>query len=343
MKNKQKFLTLNLQHFADIGSDDGGSQGSEPSNSNYGYSDLPEYEGGLEVESMEANIPNPLLVDDVSDPGTNQPEAKQGEQQETPTGEEAPEFDFGGRKVRPDDPESIKGVYQDWQQQQQYIQQLQQQNKQFQQMMDMMQQQGTNQPQQQEQQGPSQERLQAIHEEYMDKMYDNVFEAQKWLHAQPEYQEFLKQQITPIVEPYVQPLEQERQYNQQIQKMQQQYSDFDSLIPQMQQILEERPDIGNRDDALETVYWMAKGQTAAQQPSPEQLLSDPNFQQQILTNEQIRNQILQQYATQKQQTNQNIPPVMGRNPSGQSPAYREQAPRTLAEGSRAFRRSLGLS
>lgn len=343
-----KFLRLNLQHFAE--GDAPGNQGSTPppqgDNSYVEYSELPEYEGGLQPDEFENNLPNPLLVEDVDNTDPNQQETPQPP---NPEANQAPEFDFGGRKVRLDDPDSVRGAHQDWQQQQQYIQQLQQQNKQFQQMMDTIQQNQQNtvqQTQQQQPQGPSTERMEQIHNEYMDKMYDNVFEAQKWLHQQPEYREFLQQQVEPMIQPYVQPYEQERQYQKQIQDMQQQHADFDQLIPQMQELLNERPDLGNRDDALETVYWMAKGQSINGQntpPTPEQLMNDPDFQQQILSNESIRNQIIQQYTGQKQQTIRNTPPVMGKNPSGNSPAYQDKTPRTLAEGSRAFRRSLGLN
>lgn len=339
-------LSLDLQYFSEGGE---GDQGGSQAQNDVDY----EYQGGMEPETHEQNhVPNPLLTDDEvlqsqqqSAPQSQEPQqAQQAQQAQT----QPEEFDFGGRKVRPNDIESIKGVYQDWQNQQQYIQQLQQQTKQFEQMMNLMQQQGVNtqQEQQQGQQPPQTadpERLQQIHDQYMDKMYENVFEAQKWLHSQPEYQEMLRQQVQPIIEPYVQPYEQERQYQQQIQQMQQQYADFDSLIPQMQTILDEKPEIGSRDDALEMVYWMAKGKAATQTPTPEQLLQDRDFQQQILSNEQIRNQVLQQYTQQKQQINSNVPPMMGGSPGGASPAFQQQAPRTLSEASRAFRRSLGLS
>lgn len=84
---------------------------------------------------------------------------------------------------------------------------------------------------------------------------------------------------------------------------------------------------------------MAKGRAAQTAPQPEQLLSDPSFQQQIIQNEQIRNMILQSY--QQAKVDSQPPIVMAQQVSQTPTSLGEKRPKTLAEASAAFMKYLG--
>lgn len=250
---------------------------------------------------------------------------------------EVEELDFGGRKVKAVDP-AIKELHNDWselnrtlQQKNQQLQEMQQRLQQYEQMVQAFQQFQQPLVQQQPPQ-PSPEELERMKEEFLNKFYENPLEA---------LNEYVQRVINEQVKPVIEPIQRERQWQEQAQQLMQKYSDFQTYVPQMQQIVEQNPGLAELPNALEVLYLMAKGMTAQPQPTPEQLLSDPQFRQKILQDESIRNEVLKQYMQSKQQTNQQTPPVMGRQPGGTAPAAPEEQPKTLRDGTRAFLRWLG--
>lgn len=302
-------------------------------------------------EEFGAYEPEPI---DTGDNPLTGIETAPGTSQEQPQEISQEELDFGGRKVKVTDPQfhdlhkDYSELNRTYQQTNQQLQMLQQQNQMFQQMMEQGQF-GGQQQQQQAEPTPQdvQARLAEINDEYMEKFYDNAIEAEKWRMSQPEYQQFIAEQYRPIIEQYikplqefVQPMQQEQKWQNEIRQISEKYSDFEQYTDHMQELLQEAPHMAEMPNALETMYFVAKGRAAQNVPSPEQMLSDPNFQQQIMQNEQIRNQIVNQYVGGKQQQYQNTPNMMG-SQMGQAPSIPEEMPTSISQGSKMFRKYLG--
>ena len=107
----------------------------------------------------------------------------------------------------------------------------------------------------------------------------------------------------------------------------------------MQALLQESPQLAELPNAIDNLYFMAKGRAAQTAPQPEQLLDDPSFQQKIIQNEQIRNMVLQNYQQIKTQSQ---PPVVMAQQVAQTPtSLGENRPRTLAEASKAALKFFG--
>lgn len=243
-------------------------------------------------------------------------------------------LDFAGRKVPVLDP-IIKEVHRDYselnktyQQTNQRVRELETMNQQYMAMVQQF--------QQTAQQAPTPEPaapvdLEAQREAFMDRFYENPLQA---------IQDLVSSQVNPVL----QPITQEKQFQADVQVMEQRYSDFRDVMPAMRDLLTEMPHLG--EQGLETLYLITKGKTAqapTQAQTPEQLMQDPAFIAQIMQNEQIRNQIVQQHVTQRQQINQQIPFVMGNQPGGQAPTMPENKPQSIREGSKMFLKSMGFN
>lgn len=308
--------------------------------------------------SKFTDVPNPLLVDYQADTpslqsdGTIPTPNDQG--QETPSLEE---LDFGGRKVPVVDP-IITELHKDYshltktyQQTNQELVNARQLAEQWQQLAQQNQQSSAqpSTPQQNSSTNISEERLNSLNEEYMEKMYENKFEADKWWNEQPEIvaltQERQRAEIEALVSERLAPIEQERiQLEAQKIEMQfrQDHPDFEDYRDSMQEILDSNPSIGNLPDALEWLYMKAKTQSTPAAPTIEDMLMNPQYQQQILQDENILNMAFQKYQEKKMNTNQNLPNLMGSPVGTQTPmSAGESAPRTLAEATRNWLRSTG--
>lgn len=296
---------------------------------------------------------NPLLAGlqggepPAQPPGAGQPPA-------APPAQPPVELDFGGRKVTPNDPNSLQQLHGDWQELNRTYQSQLQANQQLQQqMLQLMQAQAqpAQPPQPAQPQPPSPEKLKEINDKYWEMAYENKVEADAWLQQQPEYQQQMSSQFQSQVEAYVQkhvmplvqPIVQEREYSQQANQLSQKYPDFVQHVPQIRQLFQQNPALADMPGGMEYAYLAAKGMTAQSQPAPtpEQMLQDPNFIQQILGNEQIRNQMISQYVTNRSDTNQQIPPVMGNQPGGSPPAMPPEEPKSWRDATKAFLSSMG--
>lgn len=267
----------------------------------------------------------------------------------TPT-PQTEQLDFAGRMVNVVDP-VIKDIHKDYTQLQKTFQetnngfrQMQEQNQFLMGLVQQFQQQPQAPVAPQQPPGPTPEQLQEFNQQYTERFYDNPVEANKMLLESPFMKDVLQKQVEQMVRPFIEPFQKERQFNQEVQSAQNKYPDFQQFAPQMQAALQANPKLA--DLGLETVYLVAKGAQSnaapQQMPTPQQLLSDPNFKQHVFGNEQIRNEIIQQYMTNRTQSNQQIPPVMGNQPGGNPPAMPEQRPKSIREASNAFSKFLGL-
>lgn len=250
-------------------------------------------------------------------------------------------FDFAGRKIEVADPSiaaALKDVHKDYTaltgtftQTSQRVKELEQANQTYLNLLNQGQQQMQGQqPIQSEQQGgPSEEDVEQMKADFMEKFYENPLTAIEGM---------LEQMFQQKVQPVIEPISKERAWNEQVSGLQQKYPDFQTMIGPMQQLIEEMPELAQH--GLESVYHFAKRAQPAQAPTPEQLLSDPNFLQQLSQNPQVQQQFLSQYMQGKQ--GQQAPTIMGGQPGGQMPAALEDRPKDIRSGSAAFKRYLGL-
>lgn len=313
------------------GGDSGGDLGGAPAPATPSVASAPPVQQGT----------NPLLDDLFGQPPAEPQAPMLGE--EPPAAPTVEELDFAGRKVPVVDP-VIREIHKDYsnlaktyQETNQSVRQLQEQNQMYQQMIQYFQQQG-QQPQQAqapaEPPAPSPE----DNEQFMSQWYDSPISTVQQL-IERQVQSLVESQVKPIIEP----IQRERQYSQELQQLASKHSDFQEHLPVMQQIVQSNPNLASQ--GLETVYWVAKGQNVQpQQPTytPDQLLQDPQFRQQLLGDEKLRNEIVSSYMQQRQQTNQQVPPVMGNQPGGSPPAMPDEKPKTIREASKMFSRYLGL-
>ena len=199
-------------------------------------------------------------------------------------------------------------------------------------------------PQEQVPQGPTPEEQAQFEEQFFSDWSDKPLETTIKL-VQNVVQQAIQQAMQPVM-PLVQSHNQyqaQAQWNSRIEQFASDpsRSDFDSLRPQMAELAEKMPEIQDRPDAIEALYFMAKGRTQAQQPqTPEQLLQDPAFIQKILENEGIRNQVIQKHVIDPVKQGQ-PPVVMGSQPGGVAPSTPANKATSIKEGSRNLLAWLG--
>jgi hypothetical protein len=234
-------------------------------------------------------------------------------------------LDFGGRKLEAN--ADLQGLHKDFTEQQRYITSLQEQVNLYKQQ--------TVQPQaQQAQQAPEiNPDVENWDEDDWAKFYDNAPGVIGNV-VQSKIQKYVSEKLDPIL--------QERQWNNEIQRMYEQYPDFDQFVGDVQALVNQQPDkYAEREGGLEDAYYRAKATKGVADPA--QLAQDPQFlQQYVMNNPQVQQQAVQQYFQQKQQTNNQIPTVMGRGSGGFTPQTPDASPTTLKEASRAFLKNLGV-
>lgn len=275
---------------------------------------------------------NPLLTDDPAEQTTEEFQDMgenlegQNENLEQQTEEQPNMFDFGGRQVNPNDPESLKGLHEDWTQTQRYIQQMQTERQQLQQQMYQMAQAQQQLFQQQQPQQPQEEPFDS--EAFLEKFYANPNEAIGSI-----TQKAVEQAIGQIRQEY-EPIVKERQYQEQIHSVASKYQDFQKYVPQISQMVAQMGEDGANQVGLENLYFRAK---ALSQPDPNQFLNDPQFiTQHVMNNEQIRNQLYNEFMRTKQQT-QPKAPVMGNQYGGQASFANQSTPKSLEEAGKLAR------
>ncbi len=160
---------------------------------------------------------------------------------------------------------------------------------------------------QEPQQSP--EEVQERNQKWLDKFYESPMEALNEVVSQS-----VVQAVTPLNQK-IQYQESVSRYSQQVTEARQKYPDFDSFMPQMQEIIREQGAyLANLPNSVDVIYNMAKAQTIK---SPEDYLKDEAFRQKLLQDETIRNEILKQYA---QTVKDGQPPVVLSNQHGEPPS-----------------------
>ncbi len=320
-------------------------------------------EPGNSIFSKYAENPNPLTQPDVEPtPETPeqtivQPEGQGNEDVNGGQGEQGTQekevLDFSGRKVEVIDPiigelhKDYTNLNKTYQQANQELQQYKQMVQDYQALQQERQQVAHPTEQQQPKLGEiSPERMQELNEGYLERMYENKVEADRWYNSQPEIQAQRQQELEALVNSRVNeivgPIQQERELHTQIQELQGRFQDFDDVSPKIQELLTEQPELANMPNALEAMYYMAKGRMVDTAPTPESMLQNPQFQEQIVQNPQIQQMILQNYQKSKLEQHQTIPTVIGKQAGAQtSYSAGDAKPKTLAEASEAVRRWMG--
>jgi hypothetical protein len=348
-EEKGFYLPVNIQFFGDgEGAPEGGSGEPEGGSGqeNYDYS-----------QGWGNDNDNPLLGDDNPEGGDPQGGDPEGGEPNNPNPEpQGEEFDFGGRKIKVTDPnmiETLKGLHNDYNNLNGYATRTSQQLKTYEQQMQtyqQMQQNGMNQqnqqPQNQEPQGTSQEDINKYNEEYLERFYENPYEADKWKMTQPVYQAQMKEQMDAYIKPHIEPYETRDKWNNAVSEAQREFQDFEEMKPKITEVAKQFPEMAQDPANIKQLYYMAKGmsgegQQQQQSMNPQDLLKDPNFVNQILQNENIRNQVISQYANNKQQTNSQIPPIMGGHAGGQPPSMPEDKPKTISDATQRMMKWLG--
>lgn len=346
-----KFLTLDLQFFSEEHPFAAESVAPEP----HPFAAEPDNS----MFAKFADAPNPLLAPDVpletqvhsQDQGLEVP----GEQL-LPGGEPIPEeqfLDFSGRQVKVIDP-VINDLHKDYTNLNKTYQQTSQELQQYKQTVadyqSRMQEQTAAHPAQPTQtQGMTPERRAEINETYMEMQYSDKIGADEWLASQPEIvaanNQRLQSEIDARVNEIVGPIQQERQLQEEVTKMHSQFADFESVTPQIQALLASNPALADMPNALENMYYMAKGQAAHSAPPVptfESMMQDPTNQANIVQNEQIQKMVMENYQKSKLQQTQQIPTVMGNNAGARTPmSAGERTPQTMQEATAAFLRYQG--
>lgn len=162
-------------------------------------------------------------------------------------------------------------------------------------------------------------------EQLMNKFYENP--AQFFNEIKEQAKQELMQQIAPIQEQYQMQQEQAR-WNEAVNNFATSHQDFQQWQPAMQEVLANNPHIANLPNGLEVAYAMAKGQNYQ---DPNAILQDQNFvKQNILGNQDIKNQIIQEYL-QSLNKGQQAPTVIGGQVGGAMPMTPDNKPQNMDE------------
>jgi hypothetical protein len=250
----------------------------------------------------------------------------QGEQfQQAPVPQEPQVLDFGGRRLQAN--EDLMGLHKDFTEQQRYITALTDQINTYKQMTQQFQAQPQAQPEPQQVSSNVAEWNEETWQEFYDKPQDIIGSI-----VQDAIQQFAAQNLDPIL--------QERQWTNEIQRMYDSFPDFDQYVGDIQQLVDSDPRYAG-EGGLEDAYYRAKATKGSMNPA--QLAQDPQFlNQYVMNNPQVQTQMLNQYYNQKQQTNAQLPTNMGRGAGGFTPQTPESSPTNLREASRQFMKTLGL-
>jgi len=189
----------------------------------------------------------------------------------------------------------------------------------------------------------SQEEIEKLNEEWMQKWYDNPTMAIAELVyplAQNIAQQITASQLQPL-QPIIERLMEEEQVNQLTQRFEplreQNPEEFAELLPTMQEIVDELGDsIGSIPNAERVIYDLAKARYAqVNKPKTlEELLADPANRQKVLQDESIRQEILKVHA---QQIKQGQPPVVISSQPGIPPATPPAEIKSIKDGTNALR------
>jgi|GEM_PF-4701719 len=145
------------------------------------------------------------------------------------------------------------------------------------------------------------------------------------------------QQVQPIVQQHVQ-AQQINHFTQQVNSLMQADPAAKDALVAAKGLFDANPDLGKAisqlPNAMEVAYNLGKQLMPKPEPTPEQLLQDPNFLQTVISHPEVKNNILKSHVEAIKQGQP--PPVMGSQP-GQAPAAPAQKPKSIKEASNFVR------
>lgn len=265
----------------------------------------------------------------VSVPNADPQVQPQGQGEGVPQVQPEPTLlDFGGRKLPANEvkPEDLMGLHKDYTEQQRYITALQEQVNVYKQLTQQTQPQGQQQPQAQPEQNPYADIPENWSEDEWAKFYDSAPRKIAEI-ARQEAMRIVQQQLSETVEPIIQ----ERNWNNEIQRMYDSFPNFGDYVADVQALVNQDARYA-QPGGLENAYYRAVAEKGLQQPQPQQLAQDPQVQQIVMNN----------WMQQKSQTNATLPPVMGRGAGGFTPQTPDASPQTIRQASKLFLKQLGL-
>lgn len=195
------------------------------------------------------------------------------------------------------------------------------------------------------------EKEKALEEYYADPLAAQTKRDQQTMKAMEHR---MNQMLENVLKPLA-PVVENHQHSQQVQTFTQHIDafkssgvapDFDSLVPQMSQIVTRYGDwLEGLPNPIEVVYQMAKGMTAsapaAPPPTLEDMLKDPNSREKILADPSIQTEIAKSYVSKI--ASGAAPVVIGAQPGGVPPATPGERPTSARDAGKMFSRFLNQS
>lgn len=171
-------------------------------------------------------------------------------------------------------------------------------------------------------------------EEWLNKFYDRPLDA---------LQEYVNEYVDPTLQKMVEPLQQKISYyedtnkwNEQIRNVASQNPDFNELLPDIQQIIQEQGEyLKNMPNTVEVAYNLAKARRVSSIPKPDDLLNDDSFIEKILGNENIQKKF--QEKTAKKVVDKKPPVVLGNQTGGQPPAAPPDSIKSTSDANKSFK------
>jgi len=159
--------------------------------------------------------------------------------------------------------------------------------------------------------------------EFMELFYTNPKEALR---------QVIEETVTPQIQPIVQRIDMEDRSTEFMNKLaafEQEHPDLPEYSEQMAEIMRENPELRDHPNGIEIMYNMAKGMNATVQ-DPKELLNDEEFlSQYVLSNDDIKKQIIEEYL---QQVQEGAPPAtIGSQPAGSTAMTPPKRPKNLQE------------
>lgn len=150
--------------------------------------------------------------------------------------------------------------------------------------------------------GPTPEELAQENEAWLERFYENPMEQ-----VQALAEQIANEKMKPLLEEREQ-YQKQQQVTQSIDQFKQSHPDMQEYVQDMVQIFGQMPELEQHPQALEIAYKMAKGNKLDTVPqSIDGYLKDDTAIDNLLSNEQIKNKLVQKLMNERQTS----PPVMG--------------------------------
>lgn len=185
--------------------------------------------------------------------------------------------------------------------------------------------------------------LEAQKEAFLNKFYEDPIAFMNELNkkAEARAEEIAKKMVEPIYKER-EAAQKQQEWNIRATQFKEAHPDMPEYTQHMVDFLSENPEIADKENAIELAYNYAKGLKYQAPKSHDELLNDPEFVQKIISNENIKNEILK--ATAAGIKKGNPPPVISGNAAtgGKPVVTPPQEAKSFKEAGQMFLKSLGL-